>query len=341
MPYLSAATPNVSATLLSPHGPIRVDASRTIAGSVFAVRVTVESPLLSKGGYVGLRMTDEATECRIDLTTATLDGAAVGATVGAPEGVSVDLAHPHVVAKHAYVAAPAGRHMVRVEYPRSCASVLAPPSPSPPPPIKAILGKGLPDVPPFRPTFYPGKWSIDNMTGGAAWIGRYGSAGFQLFGFNSDGSDVVRLPSWVNSVEAKKGRSQACPAAFVGSDSANSSFLADPSRLGPSSLGFVTAGADGSQGTVLDVNVTSEKTYRLALYMVSSVKPVTSNTWSATRQAIRVMDLRSLDPIAPDAYMEHFEGGLYWVLEYHHGVRLRVMPIDSDAGFSAVFFDQA
>ena len=167
-----------------------------------------------------------------------------------------------------------------------------------------------------------------------------GKEGYQLFGFHSNGSDAVSLPDWVVSVEAKRGRAQACPSQFVGSASGNSSYLSPPSGTGLPSLGFVTAGADGSQGTLLDVNVTSGTPYKLALYMVSSVKPQASSTWSATRQAIRVMDLASLNPIAPDGYMEHFEGGLYWVLQYNRGVRLRVMPIDSDAGFSAVFFDK-
>eukprot|EP01046_Picozoa_sp_COSAG06_P091407 COSAG06_NODE_37692_length_432_cov_0.771772_1_plen_87_part_00 len=33
--------------------------------------------------------------------------------------------------------------------------------------------------------------------------------------------------------------------------------------------------------------------------------------------------------------------GLFWTLTYDRGVRLRVMPIDGDSGFCAVFFDEA
>jgi hypothetical protein len=103
------------------------------------------------------------------------------------------------------------------------------------------------------------------------------------------------------------------------------------------------------------------------LYMVSSVKPAASSTWSFTSQAIRVMDLATLDPIAMDPLIEHAPNGVYWTLSYDRGVRLRVMPIvsrhahspvpcislgallkdglwlcwqNSDAGFSAVFFDK-
>ena len=53
------------------------------------------------------------------------------------------------------------------------------------------------------------------------------------------------------------------------------------------------------------------------------------------------MDLATLNPIAPEPLLQAFPGGLYWTLTYDRGVRLRVMPIDGDSGFSAVFFDAA
>jgi hypothetical protein len=53
------------------------------------------------------------------------------------------------------------------------------------------------------------------------------------------------------------------------------------------------------------------------------------------------MDLETLNPIAPEPQLKEFPGGLYWSLTYDRGVRLRVMPIDGDSGFSAVFFDKA
>ena len=81
--------------------------------------------------------------------------------------------------------------------------------------------------------------------------------------------------------------------------------------------------------------------YKLTLYCVGAVRPKGKSTWSFSRQAIRVMDLATLDPIAMDPLIEHAAGGIYWSLVYDRGVRLRVMPIDSDAGFSAVFFDKA
>lgn len=53
------------------------------------------------------------------------------------------------------------------------------------------------------------------------------------------------------------------------------------------------------------------------------------------------MDLATLNPIAPEPLLEPGSNGLYWTLTYDRGVRLRVMPIDGDSGFCAIFFDDA
>ena len=71
--------------------------------------------------------------------------------------------------------------------------------------------------------------------------------------------------------------------------------------------------------------------------MLSDIKPNASSTWSFSSQAIRVMDLATLDPVAPDPYIHGCAPkGCYWTLSYTKGVRLRVAPINSDAGWSAI-----
>ena len=185
MPHVSASTPKVSATTHSPQGPIRVDAVRGSVERVTAVTVTVESPRSAggrggsqpssghdgaTGGLVGLRLKDEATGCDLDLRTVTLDG--IASTVRMAATTIIDRVHPHVSADHAYVAVPSGRHTVRAEFTKSCMAALAPPLLVPSAPIKATLGVGLPDVPPFRPTSYSGNWSTDNTTRGGGWRGR-------------------------------------------------------------------------------------------------------------------------------------------------------------------------
>ena len=75
-----------------------------------------------------------------------------------------------------------------------------------------------------------------------------------------DAKDVVKLPSWVNSVSLFRGGDSK----FVGRDASNSSYLEDPAG-GDAALGFVTKGGDGSQGTVVDINTTVGVKYNITM----------------------------------------------------------------------------
>jgi hypothetical protein len=55
------------------------------------------------------------------------------------------------------------------------------------------------------------------------------------------------------------------------------------------------------------------------------------------KQAIRVMDLHTLDPIAKSPLINNFQNGSYFLLRYTGGVRLRIMTIDGSNTASAVF----
>ena len=97
----------------------------------------------------------------------------------------------------------------------------------------------------------------------------------------------------------------------------------------------------GLRGTRLDINVTSAagNGFNVTLYAVANVKPIGSSTWSGLRQTIRVMDLETMDVIAAESRLDITAEGSYWTLTCDRSVRLRVMPMDKDPGFSAVFFD--
>jgi hypothetical protein len=63
--------------------------------------------------------------------------------------------------------------------------------------------------PPFKPATYPiTTTSIDRATKGN-WVGKYGQAGYSLFAFDN-GTDVIKLPPYVNSVKALGGRLKPC-----------------------------------------------------------------------------------------------------------------------------------
>lgn len=132
--------------------------------------------------------------------------------------------------------------------------------------------------PPYPPAQYPANWSTDTTGGGAWQQHHYGTAGYQLFGFYNT-SDATSLPRWVHSVTIHRGTTY-----YVGASATNASYLEPPAGVRQESsgeaqlprapfegvqlpqapsggqmrrLGFVTDGADGSQGTVLDINVTA------------------------------------------------------------------------------------
>jgi len=51
------------------------------------------------------------------------------------------------------------------------------------------------------------------------------------------------------------------------------------------------------------------------------------------------MDLNTFNVVSPDPLLNDMGDGLYWSIKLTTPVRLRIMPIDSDAGLCAVFFD--
>lgn len=327
LPHVSGRTPRVTAAVSTPHGEIAVEATRDNAQGL--VSVTVDSPV---AGVVGLRTADEETGCVLELATLTVDGRR--ATAEPAGAVTVERVHPLLASLHAYVRVPAGVHTVAAEFAAHCAAALALATTTTTKTPEAAAAPqadgappGFPVVAPYAAPEYPATWTVaDSSPAGGNWVCKYGKAGYQLFAFTPNSSDVVSLPPWVHAVGGKNGG--AIQGAFVGADASNQSFLVDP-RGGQRTaaaqqgraLGFVTKGADGSQGTVLDVNVTVGVRYHLTLYMVSCVKPQSKSTWSFSRQAIRVMDLATLDPVAKDPLIQHAEAGVYWTLTYDRGVR--------------------
>ena len=389
MPHVSTLNSNVSATQHTPHGSITVEAARDhVKGTV---TVTVVSPTDGVSGYVGLRRVDEATGCGLNLTTAMVDDGTAAAVAAVP--VDMVRATPSMASVDAHVffelPATAGRQhrttTVTAAFNLDCVDAmnLAPSiqtssssggssndkgsntvDNSNRGSYASSTGRGVPTIAPFRPAAYPATWTVDTTTGGD-WIGKYGKAGYSLFAFDeANNTNVAQLPTWVVHLYAgaKSNNEAGVRSKFVGTSTTANAYLADPraSNKGARSLGWTSNtgnyyGADGSQGTVMNVNITAGKKYKLTLYMVSGVQPnagpdtaaaacptsgMVSSPCSATKQAIRVMDLETLNPIAPEPLLQSFPGGLYWSLTYDRSVRLRVMPIDGDSGFSAVFFDE-
>jgi hypothetical protein len=377
MPHVSGNTPTVRATQPTPFGSITVSAVRDNHRGTVSIEVDAARP-----GFVGLRLADEATGCLLDLTTimATLAGTKVVTPLLVDAStVALALVHSAMRKSHVYVEVPNGHSTIGASFDSACAPMMVAADaavnaaratttmglPTINGSTSMTTSMGLPTIPPFPAASYPASWTVDTATGGD-WIGKYGGAGYCLFGFDDSlpGKNLTKLPRWVKRLYAgsKANNEKGVKSKYVGTDLSKHAYLVDPraEHKGSRSLGWASNsgnyfGADGSQGTVLNINVTKGKRYKISLYMVSGVQPksasaggaacpnkgMVSSPCTATKQAIRVMDLATLNPIAPEPELKEFAGGLYWSLTYDRGVRLRVMPIDGDSGFSAIFFDEA
>jgi hypothetical protein len=370
LPHTSQSYPHVSATQGTPHGPITVSAVRDTARRTVAIEVESSVP-----GLVGLRLADEAlpTSCTLNLSTVKLTrGRSLASEspelIGAAD-TAIDLLHPVLHSAHIFVEVAAGRSVVTAAFNTNCAeTILTETKPWSADGTERYVEAGeagLPTIPPFAPPSYPGRWTMDATTGGD-WQGKYGQDGYRLFGYDPEGADVSKLPSWVYGVYGgKKANNEAgIKSRHIGTDPSNKAFLTNPHnpKLHARSLGWASNsgnyfGADGSQGTVININVTQGTKYNLSVYVVSGVNSsatapgtptkcpnvgMVDSPCTSTKQAIRVMDLETLNPIAPEPQLIDASGtGLYWTLTYDRGVRLRIMPIDGDSGCAAVFFDKA
>ena len=336
IPHLSSRDWRVAASLQGAEGAIELTALREEAPSVHRVRVRVSvSAPQGTAGLIGLRLEEEISGCGLDTGSLVLNGEALAAErllrydenhmghihPGLGERFLFAATHSDVVETIAiadYVCDPGVLGATAKESPRCT---------------------GLGHCPPFAPAHYPATSSVMRHSGGD-WKGAFGSDGYMLFGFDDNGTDVAVLPRYVVNI----GRGVRSISSFVGRDANNASFLEDPRHPGERALGVITNGGErrwlGHRGTHLDINVTAAAgTYNVTLYSVANVKPVGATTWSGTRQAVRVLDLKTMAVIAVEQRLDITEQGTYWTLTCNRSVRLRVMPLDGDPGFSAVFFD--
>lgn len=331
MPHLSPREERVAASLQAAEGVIELTALREEVppAHLVRVRVSVSAPA---AGLVGLRLVEEVTGCKLNASNVVLNG----------ETLAEKRLHQYDEDYMAYVHPGLGTQFVFVETLAGSleTAVVAVYGCSP-----GTLGKtaekctGLEHCPPFAPAHYPATSTVVAGQTGGDWKGAFGADGYVLFGFDN-GTDVQVLPEYVVSI----GRGERSISSFVGRDVGNASFLEDP-RGGGRALGVITNGGDrrwlGHRGTRLDINTTGAAgtSFNVTLYSVANVKPTGALSWTGMRQAIRVMDLKTMDVIAAEPRLDITEQGSYWTLTCDRSVRLRVMPLDKDPAFSAVFFD--
>ena len=184
---------------------------------------------------------------------------------------------------------------------------------------------------PFPAPTLPVATALDNTTHGTGWIGKYGADAYVLFGYDKHGRDRTSIPqdSFVKNISAvccSRLRCSEATSQWIGLDAPGvptSALLVNP-NTSTSSLGYTSCG----DGVILDVNTTTSERYQLAIYMVGTAGDLSIQT-------SRIMDLRTLNPIAKAVKVERFGAGTWLVFEYDQSARVRLARIDGSSSISA------
>ena len=359
-PHVSALYPNISASATTPDGAtisvFAARAARATRDGATTVTRTVRVLAARTHGVVGLPVRDrdeDAASC--ELARLFVDGVEAPRTRLSAEELGGAL-HFRNALPRTHVFSPAlaagAAHTVRGEY--ACAA-------------EASAGAGgAPPLSVFPPVSWQATaWGVDTTTQGA-WLGVRGADGYALFAFDEGASatpvDVQALPPYVVSADVVVGIWENIDAKYLGRNDSDAWRLQDPrnSTNGTSvvrRLGYKSSGGDGSQGIVVDVNMTqsAQPVWRtLSFYVCSAQQPTSTvdayQNSASTSMILRIMDLNTRNPIAPDVRFDAFDTGAWFSVTIccgcngnatfsFCGVRARFMQIDGTNTISAVVFD--
>lgn len=234
---------------------------------------------------------------------------------------------------------------------------------------------GIPHVPPFPIPKYPAIATSDQKSHGDG-LATYGTDGYVLFGFDN-GTDRINLPSYIKNVTARTHGFtgwNSLERTFVGTSKCDPRFLSDPKsnrfeRVPTSgvelrrcqgtnrSLGMISLSEDeGFDAGFLVLDVEISESMEFGDRLTSELSPLDTKKQNNTeinsefdlsiycvaqhkgeKHAIRVMDLESLNVIAPTGFVTNYTGGVWWTFRYHSSMRFRIMTIDG-IRISAVTF---
>ena len=208
---------------------------------------------------------------------------------------------------------------------------------------------------PFPPPSWPGQFLGSDSETQGNWIGKYGSAGYVLFGFDDNSSDAsigrISLPSFIDRVEIFTSENSGFndkiftwPPADTGNDVRA---LQDPA--GPSSmqrrLGAIAPSGSGS--ALVDVFVNANATnfrYKLSAY-ICDFGPT---PWgdgqvgeNRTQEVYLLTGYPELNPLTPRQKLTDFSQGTWMSYEIKGSFRFRVTTIRGDyAVLSGLMFDE-
>jgi alpha-L-rhamnosidase len=202
--------------------------------------------------------------------------------------------------------------------------------------VLSVKYEGNVPLPPQKPLLYSMNAPAENSRSRGSWGGVYGQDGYVLFDYDGDGQSRQALPSYVVSVRPSVRKLGVCRHAQIISFTAEDRALAPDRANGQArKVGqlFTAAPAACQQTMTVDVEVTQNSHYQLALYFLDWEKQGRS-------QAIEIFDLKTLLRIAPVQIVRDFAQGKYLIYSCDRSLRLRVNQVRGEtAVLNALFFD--
>lgn len=179
---------------------------------------------------------------------------------------------------------------------------------------------------------YPvNKITQDSLTHGN-WKAHYGKAGYVLFNYRRQGSNVQRLPVYLKAITLKN-------AGDIHIDrpdlpSTNNGLLSDSAGNQQQFGAIITKDPQATLQTMtVNLEVSDNKKHRVALYF---------SDWDSQsrRTVIELFNLKTLNLIAPVQLVKNYQQGKYLVFECTGSIRIRINQVrGKNAAVSGVFFD--
>lgn len=169
-------------------------------------------------------------------------------------------------------------------------------------------------------------YSVDSLTAGN-WKNYYGKDGYMLLGLTR--ADKKKLPSYIDSVVLNKNVIEIWDTVSV-----NTNALEPVSGRNRLAAAIVTQSPRACYQTMtVDVNVHTNKYYRLSLYFLD---------WDdkSRRSAVEIFDLNTLELLSPEILIKNYKGGKYLSVQCTGPVRIRINDVrGKNAAISGLFFD--
>jgi hypothetical protein len=168
----------------------------------------------------------------------------------------------------------------------------------------------------------------DSLTAGN-WKTQYGSDGFILFNFKSNGQHLQKLPTYVSSIKLKNAANVHLELPEKGANVSVDNESNDR-HFGA----IITQDPEPTLQTMtIDLEVIDSQKHRLAVYFLD---------WDNgdRRSAVEIFDLKTLKLLAPVQMIKEYQNGKYMIFDYSGPIRIRVNHVrGTNVALSGIFFD--